>query len=221
MKNKDSNLQEENFDKDAVRFLIENDLKSKYAKLLEKEHKIERKPKVRFLSFPNLLKYAAVFFLLMGSFVIGNHILRPDASQMAMAFAKETKILGNQDIMRKDVVLIDQIKLEANAAFVNEKYDEAILAFEKLKSLNMATDVDIFYLSVSYLKSVSPSPNKALEGFKQIESNQSLQHEILWFQALAYIMSGNDVIAKKQLSEIIINEKYKSSEARKLLDAMK
>lgn len=220
MKNTESNMQDHHFEEEAIKFLVEDNLKAKYSKLLSEEYQMERRASKHIKLFPSVIKVAATILVLAGSFVLFTYLNKPNAYQMAASYAKETNILGNQDVMRKGDILVDQLRLDANAAFVNKKYDEAISAYEKLKSLNSIKQVDIFYLSISYLKTDKANPQAALLGLNQIHDYADLYHEILWFKALGSLMIHDKITAEKLLVEIIKNGKYKSEEAKILLSTL-
>lgn len=221
MTNTELNKPEEQiFEKEAVKLLLEDDLKSKYAILLAEKHRVTRMDK-RYISLPLVLKAAAVIVLVCGSFLIFNALGTNGNRQLALNLAKETYVLGNQDVMRKDNTLSDQTRLQANAAFVNKDYNEAINLFEKLKALHYANDVDLFYLAVSYLKSDYARPEKALVLLNNYTATDSLYNEVEWFKALAYVAVGKETEAKKLLLNIIAHNKYKVTEAKILLQKLK
>ncbi|MBK9736767.1 MAG: hypothetical protein IPO92_18115 [Saprospiraceae bacterium] len=48
------------------------------------------------------------------------------------------------------------------------------------------TDIDNFYLGVSYLKMEKPQPKKKPETLKKLNSGNAFKEEVMWFLGLAY-----------------------------------
>jgi tetratricopeptide (TPR) repeat protein len=232
MKISENKLADPIFEKSMVKVLVKDDLRAKYAKELEEQHSMVRteptdsileEPAISRLSTSTIIrlnrfaKIAAMLIVVSGSFLLVTKLQSNGPQQMAMSMAKETMILGNQDIMRKDGKLSLKMRLEANTAFINQKYDEAIQHYVKLEATGDVKDIDYFYLGVSYLKLDKNHTVEALKAFDQLKKDSRIARESKWFKALALTMNGNYPNAKLLLQEIIAANDYKSSEAKTLL----
>jgi tetratricopeptide (TPR) repeat protein len=216
MKNLQSFSLENSFEKNAVEFLVKDDLKMKYSNLLKSNLEKDTKENKVIQLFPKIWKVAAIgIFMCSAMFLFKSTSDNPE--HLAMNFAIETTLLGNQDVMRKDHHLSDNIRLEANAKFVKGNYNEAIASYQKLTSLNKAKDIDHFYLAICFLKSDNPNPQKALVELDFVKSNTLLTNEIIWFKSLAYVMSGQLSKGEALLLQIVDQNIYKVDEAKKLL----
>ncbi len=217
MKTKENNLQdEETFEKSMVKHLVKEDLRAKYASELKDHHAMVRtEPTIRRMN--HYVWKAAILLFVSGAFLFVTNLQSSSPQQMAMSLAKETTILGNQDIMRKDGKLSLKLRLEANTAFINQKYEEAIQNYVKLEATGDVKDIDYFYLGVSYLKLGKNHAVDALKAFDKLKADSRMVHEIKWFKALALTINGNYPSAKILLEEIIYANNYKSSEAKILL----
>jgi hypothetical protein len=217
MKTSENSLKEEEaFEKSMVKHLVKEDLRTKYAIELKDQHAMVRTEPTIWRLNHHVWK-AAILLLVSGSFLFITNLQSSGPQQMAMSMAKETTILGNQDIMRKDGKLSLKLRLEANTAFINQKYDEAIQNYVKLEATGDVKDIDYFYLGISYLKLGKNHAADALKAFDKLKADSRMVHEIKWFKALALTINGNYPNAKILLEEIIYTNIYKSSEAKILL----
>lgn len=208
------------FERQAIEYLVKEDLKSKYNNTLKVKYNLSPKKVKIFNLVKKVGKLAAVLLGIVTAIHLFSNPFSPKAEKMAMNFAKDTNLLGNQDVMRKDHRYINEIRLAANTSFVKAKYEEAIASYAKLIQLNSSNDIDHFYLAICYLKTKEPDAGKALNEFSQIEQNISMIHELRWFKSLALIINREYESAEKLLVEIIEAGVYKKSEARKLLAAL-
>jgi tetratricopeptide (TPR) repeat protein len=207
---------DDTYDKDIVTYLVKENLRKRYGILLKDNHAIERK-KSTIGRFNHVYWRAAILLLMTASFLFVSQLKSDSPHQMAMDMAKETMIIGNQEIMRKDGTLSLKIRLEANAAFINQKYEEAILMYKKLEATGSATDIDYFYQGIAQLKQHKPQTTEAIKMFNQIHDVEQLKYEIDWFTALAFAMEGRYAESSHALNRVIANKKYKVREAKKLL----
>lgn len=213
-------VEEHPFDKEAVKYVVEYNLRKKYSHILIMKYNVLRGKKRSFTTPLFVLRIAASVVFVLCSIWFFSNVLTPSTEQFALQLARETSILGNQDVMRKDHTMSNKNRLEANTAFIYKKYDEAIFHFEKLKSLNYAKDVDQFYLAVAYLKADKANPQKAKLILDQLNPTGAFGYEIIWFKSIAYIACGKEEEAKKILLELISINKYKVDEARLLLEKL-
>ena len=211
---------EENFGKLAVKYLVEKELSEKYARLLKENYGITKsKPKSRNLLLP-YLKVAAVIAIFAGLFNVINATLIQTPQKMAANFAKNTDILGNQFVMRKDNTYTNTLRILANKAFVEKKYEEAVLTYEKIQSHGIASPLDDFYLAVSYLKLPKPEPKKSLALLEKASALSDLSQEINWFTALAWVMDKQYGKAKSALNEIILQKAFMWEKAELLISKL-
>jgi hypothetical protein len=221
MEETETHSQENSFDKEVVNYLIEENLKSKYGQILKKEHKVGKK-KIKFFNLNSYMLRAAAMLVVVSGLIFGiARMTEPNSSQLAIRLAQDTYILGNQEMMRGDVGSINQNRVAANTAFVNKKYGEAVIQYEKLKALNEANDVDLFYLAVAYLKSEKADARATINLLQQLPENSGIQKEATWFKALAYAALSDNGNAKKILNEMVASGDYKAIEAKRLLTAFK
>ncbi len=207
------------FDKDIVGYLVKENLKTRYVRLLKEKYAVERKKAVIW-RLNHVYWKAAILLLMTASFLFVSQLSSSSPTQLAMAMAKETLIIGNQEIMRKDGTMSLDLRLQANTAFINKKYDEAIQQYKKLITTGKAEDIDFFYLGVSHLKLQKPQATEAIHFLKSIHDVEQLKFEIDWFIALAYVMEGNQIESSKALIKVIANKKYKVEEAKNLLSTL-
>jgi hypothetical protein len=216
------NNSEENttLDKDIVKFLVKDNLKTTYASLLEKDYATPR-PRGKVVSIKSYIWKAAIFLLATSTFLYYMSLPSSSPTQMAMNYAKTTPVLGNQNVMRKDNTLLSSMRLSANDAFVQKKYNEAAQLYMKITDSNEAMDIDRFYLSLSLLKSENPNAKKAIENLLKIQDTENFKYETQWFLALAYCIEKDYVNCELYLQKVLSNNAFMTKEATQLLDAIK
>ncbi len=219
--NKESRYEEEN--KLILSYLAEQDLKKKYAAILANEHNVyrEKQPVIEKRKHVSWLKYAAAGILIIASILVSNHFLREvTPQQMALENIRNTQILGDPSSMRKDNAYVEQMRIEANYAFINKNFDESIRLFHQIVNSDKVDNVDYFYLGVSYLKGSNPQAKAAIDAFDKIAPNSVVVEETKWFMALAYLFDGDNQTAKTLLNEIITAKSFKHREATELIRAL-
>jgi hypothetical protein len=199
--------------------LMHKDLKSKYAKILEEKYQVRRKSKSGRLRYLVPVTVAASFILLFIAFQIFNHT--PSNSELAMSYIRETQIMGNPSVMRKDDHMVEKLQMDANTAFVNKKYTEAANLFRQLEITGKADDTDLFYFGVSLLKNKKPDAVRALNMFAKIKDTAQFSKEIKWFTALALLYQNKAEEAKPLLQSIISENGYMAEEAVTLIGSVK
>lgn len=107
------------------------------------------------------------------------------------------------------------IKQNAIQDFNAQDYAAAILHFNQMESTNIE---DQFYLGLSYLYNKDYS--KSVSTFENIQSGSALDQEVNWYLSLAYLLNGNDQLAKDKLNGFGEKE-WKATEAKKLLQTIK
>jgi len=201
--------------------LVQKDLKAKYAKILEEQYDIQRHKKLKVAySFP-LKSWAAVAASLI--IVISIHYVffsEVSTQQLASTYIQDTNIMGNPSVMRKDVDMVNEIKMKANDAFVNKNYGEAVALYTKLAESNEADDTDLFYLGTAILKNNPVSSTEAVMVFQKIKNPDSFSKEIRWLTALALLHQNKVADAKPLLQAIISEDGYMAAEAKALVDTL-
>lgn len=213
------NIPEEEMNKQIVAKLVEDDLKEKYASIVKKEYQISKHEKKKKSNIV-WLAAASLFILLMSVFMIQIY-MGESAHQMAANLAKETVILGDQSVMRKDMVLIEELRMEANRLFIEEKFEEAALKYKALFNTGSVSESDYFYAAVSILKSKKPNAPLAIQYLEKVNPASQFTEETKWFKALAYTMNNDKEAARSLLEEIVKNHSAKELEAKKLLKLIK
>lgn len=215
------NNSEENtaLDKGIVNFLVKDHLKTSYATLLEKEYATPR-PKRKVINIRSYIWKAAVFLVVSGTFLYYYALPSSSPTQMAMAYAKATNVLGNQNVMRKDDTPLNDLRLSANDAFVHEKYNEAAQQYMKITNTSEAMDIDRFYLALSLLKDAKPNAKLAIENLLKIQDAKNFKYEIDWFLALAYCMENDYTNGESYLQKVIDQNEFMVKEAKQLLNAI-
>jgi tetratricopeptide (TPR) repeat protein len=149
-----------------------------------------------------------------------NSALQQSPSELAIRYAKTTNTIGNQDVMRKDLSIVEESKIKANIAFSAQNYQTSIQEYSKLVMLRKADYTDHFYLGVSYLKSEFPDTKKAMEHLLIAQNNTHFNQEIDWYLALCYTLNKEYKQAEVFLNKIIQNKSFKNKEASILLNTM-
>lgn len=211
--------EEEN--KKIIHHLVERDLKAKYSKILAEKHGVHPERKSwTILKLHWIKMVAACVILFVSYFIIQQYLPNNSPKQFALQQIKQTTILGDPAAMRKDVLFSEQLRLDANYAFIHNQFDEAIRLYENIIRTGNSIPSDYFYLGVSYLKCTDPKPAQAIEVFEKIKSEVQMKEELDWFSALALILQGDEIEAKGILMEIVQKKGFKYKEAQKLLKEM-
>lgn len=206
----------ENLDKSIVEYYTERDLRKKYNQQLLSEHNVERSKISKKSTKPYLIAASIAFFLLVGFLV---HIQMNSAGQLTKEYIASTNVLGNQDVSRKDVSLVEKLRQEANQAFTNKNYEKSIERYELLLSSGNVAAIDKFYLAIAYLR--MDRPEKALTLLEPLKNETAHSQEVEWFLALTHIVLKENNLAKPYLKKIIDNKQYMHREALKLLNKVK
>jgi hypothetical protein len=218
---KDNHYEEENTF--IVTYLSEKERKARYAQILAEKHNVKRiqhKTKINYV-LP-FMKYAAVGLLLMASIFLTRQTLVKDSTdQMALDYIRDTRILGDPSSMRKDNAYIEQLRIDANYAFINQNFDESARLYSKIVTSDKVENSDFLYLGISYLRANPSQPKAAIDAFDKVNVDSSVSKETKWFKALAYLVDKNHPSAKSLLSEIVEANGYKHREAATLLSHLK
>jgi len=223
MKNSfDLNLSEEQLDSfanAAVQYNIEKQLRLKYDKILA-EDKFGVRKKESFFRLNTILKIAAVAIAVLGSiFLIQKSTLTPTTHTYAQTLLDQTNISGNPNITRKGMTSANRLRREANDAFILKDYTLAITKYSALIAQNEIASLDQFYLGISQLK--TSNYNDAIQLFSVLKSENNFESgEVDWLLSLAYVLSDQEVMAVPILKKIISANKYKTKEAKELLDRL-
>ncbi|MBK9736766.1 MAG: hypothetical protein IPO92_18110 [Saprospiraceae bacterium] len=68
------------------------------------------------------MKYAAVFIFVTGAILVYNNYNTNTVERFALAKIKESTVLGDQTVMRKDNTISELLRIDANYAFVNNNF---------------------------------------------------------------------------------------------------
>ena len=110
----------------------------------------------------------------------------------------------------------DDIQSKAFKAYEAKDYENAILYFNTILSEERNTTI-LFYKANTLLQL-----NKANEAIKILETNvkntDTLQDRNLWYLSLAYLKENNIDASKKTLKQLLSQSKFKSKEAKALME---
>ncbi|MBC8754059.1 hypothetical protein H2O64_05215 [Kordia sp. YSTF-M3] len=110
----------------------------------------------------------------------------------------------------------DDIKSKAFKAYEAKDYENAILYFNTI--LNEERNTTILFYKANTLLQL----NKTSEAIKILETNvkntDTLQDRNLWYLSLAYLKDNNIDASKKTLKQLLSQSKFKSKEAKTLIE---
>lgn len=213
-----SNQQSEADHKLIISYLVEEKIKDNYKQLMPFENNTSRK---NIISIRFIVKIAAIFIFAVLATTFIFQLSKPNSKEMAAKFLSETKILGNQQFMRKNLDQNEELLIKANLEFVKANYEKVIEYYLLISQSYNLIDDDYFYLGISFLKAKNSNPQKALECFDSIKNFALYENEILWFKSLAYLELNQNDEAIAELNQLINNNNYKKNEAIKLLNALR
>ncbi|MEL6657033.1 MAG: hypothetical protein AAFR36_11335 [Bacteroidota bacterium] len=195
--------------------------KENWREVLRKEHGVERSKKAsaRLLSMPRLIAIAAsVALLITFVLIFNNKIATPAHQELAQEYITKLPIAGDQSVIRS-AEEEDELRLQANEAYVRGDYDTAIQDWESLIASGTATQYDRFYLGASYLRNEPGNPQKAVELLTQVEAAE-LQQEVNWVLSLAYLQLDDIASARPILERIVTEDAFMAAAAAQLLASL-
>ncbi|MBR9920723.1 MAG: hypothetical protein GYB31_07765 [Bacteroidetes bacterium] len=191
-------------------------------KEIYREGKNSRRQGFRIRRLRPLLAAASVAILISLFFLIRNN--QPtDVRQMAGNYLEDLNLMTDQMAERKspeeDAGKI--LKYNANKAFGDKNYAQAISQYEQLIQQQKADHFDLFYYGCALLLSNEPNSAKAIDLLKESRGlSDDLEAETDWVLALAYLHNGQVAPAKSLLEKIVSKQQYMDEEAAKLLEAI-
>ncbi len=179
---------------------MNQDLRRKWEHMLEEEYKVTRegRSKVRRLfSSRNtklLLAIAACIALVIA--IPFMNISTTTSQELAQQYLAEQEVLHPG--ISKGTAAEDEMRVRAIQSFNNQAYGQAAQQFGQLEASN---EEDHYYHGLALL--LSNRYPEAIEQFEQSEAmNDRFLQELHWYQALAYLLDGNDQQAAEVLTHI-------------------
>jgi len=197
---------------------FDQELKEEWAKKLSKDFGIsktagdqsDKKWNIRKLFLISTGIAASILFLTLWQFNFSNQTMQ--SHELALMELDEKLIHpGNT----KGDISNALVKQQAIQSFNNEDFIGAISYFEQLTS--PAAD-DQYYLGMSYL--YNKQYDKSITIFEKIPAGSIVDQEVKWYLCIAYVLNGNDQLAKDKLSNFEEKE-WKATQAKKLLQTIK
>lgn len=212
-----NNEQMDAFAEAAVKYAVEQKLRSKYDKILSAKAK-NKAEKTSIIKKLPIAKIAAVAIVLLGSlFIIQQSLFSPSINIYAQTLLDQTLLPGNPDITRKGITDASQLQREANDAFIAKNYPLAIEKYTTLHADKKMSHMDQFYLGVAQMK--VESFDEAIVHFSFLKNEAKLKiEEVDWLLSLAYVLSNQNEMAIPLLIEIVDSKGYKWKKAQQLLD---
>jgi tetratricopeptide (TPR) repeat protein len=210
------NNENERFGYFAVKVIKENQLRKKYTSILEEKYPEPRVISPVFSIMRIVFVAAAVMSMIIASlFLFKSH---SNGESIVKEYIAKTNTLGNQILTRKDIEASEDLHIKANTAFANDSFDLAIEYYEEyLKAIEKTSELDLFYLGVSYLKQNMPNPQLAILNLELAAKNNELLAESNWYLALAYLLMRDKNRGIVLLNEIMKTKSYKYKEAEMLI----
>ena len=205
---------EEKGNKEIVNYLVEASLRQRYEKLHPRNSYTFQGNRYR----QTILSIAAIFLIVVSAVFIRHNLQSNNLNELADTYIKETTILGNQNTMRKDLSTNDELRIQANTYFVEEKFNLTIKTYLALQKKSPLTSTDKFYLATAYIKNDDNDAVEALKYFNQIEKDSPFQTEILWLSSLCYLKTGDYKQAKIRLNDLQSKTSYKTKEVTEILN---
>lgn len=210
--------EEDNLFTSILQQKFDQELKEEWSIKLSKDFdisKTKKDPGVKKWNFRHLILIgssiaASILFLLIWQTNFSNQTM--NAQEFALIELDEKLIHpGNT----KGDISSELSKQEAIQSFNNKDYNAAISHFEELKTL--VAD-DQFYLGMSYL--YNKQYDQSISIFEEIPAGSNVDQEVKWFLSIAYVLHGDDELAKDKLNNFGESE-WKATKAKKLLQTIK
>ncbi len=159
---------------------------------------------------------AASTALLLAAGGVMQHLQQPDLDSFA-AFEKYYTPYEVSVTYRSGNLEIDRVLINALEHYEEQDYEEALVLFEEVLEYRQNDMAATLYSGISYME--EERYQKAAKSFNSIiENNDNLFIEqAKWYLAMCYLKTEKTDKAKIVLNEIIKEESYYKSEAKKLL----
>ncbi|MCG2417656.1 hypothetical protein K8089_01385 [Aequorivita sp. F47161] len=181
---------------------------------LKSFQKNNSKSKKSLLSFKYFYYAAALFILLIGSYVFNNYLNTMNSSQV---FKTYFKAYPAPSVLRGNDTIENVNWNSAILYYEQENYKEAIANFEKTENTIPQYKVD-FYKAICYLQWDDTYLNSAINSFKKISQQKSdFQEQALWYYGLALLKDGDITEATKTFEFIVENKTFNYKLASEIL----
>lgn len=224
----DPNISQEELDSLTRQLLnakISRDKKQRWAQVLEQERGFKKgdNPSLKIVSSNKVLRWslsvAAAVLLLIAAAVFLWNPAQPSASELALQYMAEEKIMGPQT--RKGDVEVEALSQQAFDFYHAGKYAEAIEQWKQLEALGSMQTEDYFFNAMSFLKT-SQLP-EAINYFRKVKQqadvSSKFQKEATWLLALSLVQNGDATEAKSLLQEVIADG-WRREKAEALLKSL-
>lgn len=208
-----------------VQARFDREKRLKWQEILEKEHRISRKPAVTKPSSGRILKIglqiaAGVLVLLVAGLGIYFMNQTPDPQQYVDTYLEEGKF--RNAISRKGEIDIPALRLEAAEAYTREEYEVYLNRFNQILQSGQAETHDYLFAGLSYL--YSDQYEQASDHFilakQQSEREEgAFRQEIQWFLALSLVKAEEFDQAEKALEQIETSD-WNYEKAQELIHLM-
>lgn len=215
-------ISSEELEKTSERFMqamFEDELRKKWKQQLQDGHQVERVAKGgRRVSLQWAIGIAASLALLLTMWFVLTPA-QPSKEELLAVYMQEK--FGNSET-RKEGIIGNELRLEAISAFENTDFARAATLRQQLVDQDSALiKEDFFYLGLSYLYQQPPNTTSAVQYLRQTSEmpGRKFAAESRWSLALAYLLQGDDDLARPILEEIA-TEEWKPEAAARLLEVM-
>ena len=208
--------QQFDFESDLKRVIREKEADNLKAKLGRFEKDISKSTQVKTLPRTNYQKWAmaASLILLVGLGWLGyNNFIAPDYGNL---YDENFQQYPNTvyAITRGDSSE-NSLQRSAYVAYETDENSRAIDLFKALKETDNSEEIT-FYLGQSYLK--NGQHREAITFFEEVIAEKGeFAPQALWYVALAYLKTDQKKIAVRALKDLIVDGRYKKTEAAKIL----
>jgi len=133
-------------------------------------------------------------------------------TEISMSYGSESR--GANSNMND--VNIKSLKNELTTVLLNQDYNQALGYFKQLEKLSALTTEDKYFFAISLLKTKGEDYQKAIQLLNSVVSADDHNlNNALWFRALAYGMTDNSPLMKKDLNQL---NSISNKENKKALD---
>lgn len=209
--------------KDILYQKFDEESKQRWQKVLKDEYKMPPTAPLKTASLRKYWRFAAIaasiLLLVVAVVLLNNRSLTSE--QLADRQIASLSVMADQSVFRKGDEPTEAIRIQANEAYLNKDFAQAITLWENLRTQNTANLYDSFYLAASYLRHQPSNPVRTIALLQEVEENSTiLKEEIDWVLSLAYIKNQQLGLAQDQLQQIVDNQQYMKGPATEILRAM-
>ncbi|MEL7222925.1 MAG: hypothetical protein AAGJ93_16505 [Bacteroidota bacterium] len=215
----------EQFAKEILQQKFDADNRAEITQILAQEYGVKRTisepPKFQITSLYRIVALAASIALLIGLFLYLNRTDLPQYEQLATTYIEDLPIMADQLTIRKDDTPVEEIRQNANAAYIKEDFAASIKYFKQLETEGLLTLYDQFYLALGYLKTSPTEPQQTIQLLNAIKEDiPAFKQEIDWVLSLAYLKNNQTADAKTILQKIVSQNDYQAKSAQLLLESL-